>query len=266
MRILPIDNSRYQKQPNFQSCLRRYLPKNVSTDCLKDDIVKTSTNMFREDLNWKFLVKYLLFNMFNEKKVNTYSLAASDGSEAYSFAIFLMSRLPENVYNKFFPIKASDIDPKMVEVANKRRINIHKFEFDIINRQYQINMRDFFEKEDKPVKIENDDIEWTEKKMLSSYAPVDELKQAVQFKQSDILTELNNIEDDGNSIVFCRNVFPYLKEDYIDDVMKAANNNLKTGSLFVTGEFDWKVDITNKLLENGFFKPVAEYNNIFQKL
>ena len=264
MKVYSVDNTRYNRSLGFRSCLRTYYPV-IKPEIFAQDLVRTSTNLFREDLNWKFLTKYIIFNFLKTNKVNTYSLAGSDGSEAYSFAVMMMSKLPESMYNKFFPIISSDIDRNVLEGANSRRINIHDCEFAMTNRNYHLDLNDYFVNPDMPLQIQNDDIKWAEKHKLLSYEPIDELKQAVQFRHSDILTELSQIKDEGNSIVFCRNVMPYLKESYVNDVIKTASEKLKTGSLFITGEYDDKANITAKLNAAGFYQPVLEYSHIFQR-
>ena len=262
MIVNSIKNINYQKSINFKSCIRTYNGNTLNPKILASDAVKTSTNFFREDLNWNSLMKYILFNFINTHKVNTYSLACSDGSEAYSIAAFLMSKLPEKIYKKFFPITACDIDEKVLSAANKRRINIHNFEFARTNKIYHIDLNNYFINPDLLIRIKNDNYD---EHQLMSYEPIDELKENILFKKSDILTELSQIKDEGNSIIFCRNVFPYLNEDYIDKVVKTASDRLKSGSLFIIGEFDSRVQMASRLQENGFFNPEFGQWLLYQK-
>ena len=263
MKILPINQG--NKRTNFKSCLRTYLPDTAVKQSFYDGYVRTSTNMFREDMNWIDLLKYALFKFMDTDKINTYSLGASDGSEAYTFATLLMHRLSEKMYNKFFPIIAVDIDDQMINAANSRKINIHDFEFASVNRNYHINLHDYFINKKKSIQIDNDDADWTEKGKFHSYEPIDELKRAVKFKKSDVLTEINKMEDKGTSLIFCRNIFPYMSTGYRNDVISAAENKLKRGSLFILGDYDHTIEITPALEKCGFFRPLQGNFNIFQK-
>ena len=268
MKIMPIHNSQ-KKQPVFQSCFRAYPAKTIKiVDIFRKDTVKTSTNLFREDLDWVGLVKFMEKHFKHKDKVNIFSLACSDGSEAYTLAISVFENLPEYVKSKFLPIYASDIDKEVLKAAKSGRINIYSIEFLFSERTYKCNMEKYFENRSASIMINGDDISETD--TISSYQPIKELRDSVIFKHSDILTELNNLKDDGNSVILCRNVFPYLGESYKNEIVNSAKQNLKSGSLFVIGDYDGFTDIEQRLLANGFIQPLfnskVDYsNNIFMR-
>ena len=263
MNILPINNT----NNTFKSCFRKYPCKNRTTNDFKDfamPFILTSTNIFREDMDWKNLVKYILFHFADKKKIQSFSLGCSDGSEAYTYAISLMEKIPESAFNKYFPITAVDIDSTIIELANKRRINLFDMEFYYASKLYNINLEDYFKKiSDNPVTIENDNL--SDLPRIALYEPIEELKNNVLFKHSDILTELKNIKDEGNSVVMCRNVLPYLSMDYVTQLVKTAKENLKDGSLFIIGDYDRRSNIEELLEKNGFFRPLINQNNVFQR-
>ena len=265
MKVLPVSHN--QNNKNFKSCFRMYTPKsNSDFGYYGREIIKTSTNMFREDLDWNTLVKYIITHFKDKNRVNTYSLAASDGSEATSYAITLLENLPKNMLSKYFPIYASDVDKEVIDIAKKVRINVFGVEFAMAERLFGIDLSKYLINKGVSVMINGDTI--SESDTISSYELIDELKNAVQYKRSDILTEINNIEDDGNSVVMCRNVFPYLSCDYTDKIIEAAKLKLKPGSLFIIGDYDGKVNMEQKLIANGFCHPVLNSkfingNNIF---
>lgn len=263
MNILPIN--RADNNINFKTCFRKYPSKSMAD--FKDfamPYVLTSTNIFREDVDWKNLVKYILFHFAEKKKVQSFSLACSDGSEAYTYAISLMEKIPDSSFGKFFPVKAVDIDSTMINLANRRLINLFDTEFYYASKLYNVDLNNYFKKiSDNPVTIQNDDL--SDIPPIALYEPIDELKENVQFKNSDILTELRNIKDEGNSVVMCRNVMPYLSKDYMLQVVKAAKENLKKGSLFIIGDYDRKSNIEELLERNGFFRPLINQNNVFQR-
>jgi len=232
-------------------------------NCFEKSIVRTSTNIFREDLNWVKFVKYISSHFMNKEKVNVYSLASSDGSEAYTFAISVMDNVKKNLQPKFFPIIASDIDEEIIKTAKSGRINLLPLEFFFAEKTCGVNLSKYFEEKGVSLEIIGDNI--SDMDHISSYKPIKSLKDSVEFKQSDILTELKNIKDDGNSVIMIRNVFPYLNKEYTDEVITQANKSLKKGSLFVIGDYDEKKNIGENLLKNGFFNPIINENNIFQR-
>ena len=73
-------------------------------------------------MHWKNFVYLINKNFEGKKKVNIINAACSDGSEAYSLAIIMKERLDEAQCKKFFPIKASDYDKKIIDVASNKVI------------------------------------------------------------------------------------------------------------------------------------------------
>ncbi|MBR1617752.1 hypothetical protein IJ670_06320, partial [bacterium] len=75
-----------------------------------------STDMFRDDINWHFFAKYLNSRYRDDKNVNIYIHACSDGSEAYSMAILC---------DKYFPktkkIIAKDISADVIRQNQLRQ-------------------------------------------------------------------------------------------------------------------------------------------------
>ena len=258
MNIQPISYT----SPNFGTCARRYFASNVkSFDKFEPELIRTSTNLFREDLNWDVLIRHIMCNFGTKSKIQTYSLACSDGSEAYSYILTILNKIPKTELGRYLPIVASDIDKEMIKTAKSGRINIADFEFDFFENPV-VKMSKFFTDKSEPIEISNDKLGI---KPIHSYKPVKELRKNVIFRVNDILSEIENIKDEGNTVILCRNVFPYLNEEYIDNVILSAENKLKTGSIFVTGDYDEKVNISQKLFRNGFFNPIKGENNIFQR-
>ena len=269
MKIMPV-NTYQTKQPNFQSCFRVYASKSLENNkCFRTDLVRTSTNLFREDLDWFGLAKFIKTHFADKKKVNIYSMACSDGSEAYTMAISLFENLPEELHSKFLPIIASDIDTKVLDLAKTRRINIEPVEFWSPERMYNCRLDKYFKNPRATVMLDGDVI--SESDTMLSYQPIYKLAYAVKFHKADILSGLNKLEDDGNSVVMCRNVFPYLSDAYTDEVVHAAKNKLKKGSLFITGDYDaYSKDLDVKLLNNDFCQSLKmksrflDCSNIFE--
>ena len=264
MRISKINTIQTNK-PVFKSCFRQYIPRS-NKNFFGNSVIRTSTNVLREDLSWNDLAKYVISHFNCKNKINTYSLASSDGSEAFSYVVSIMENSLSSANSKFFPVKASDIDKEVLKTAKSGRINVYGIEFAMAARLFGIDLTKYLKGKDVSVMINGDII--SESDTISSYTVVPEIKNKVEFKQSDILTELKNLKDEGNSVVLCRNVFPYLSYKYVDEVIKTAKEKLNSGSLFVIGNFDRESRyIDQKLLDNGFFNPLkGELNlNIFEK-
>ena len=269
MKIIPINDNGIKK-PAFGSCFRVYSSKTIKNaeNCFGKDKIRTSTNIFREDLDWYALVQYIHSHFADKEKVQVYSLACSDGSEAYSFAMSVLEYIPKEYHSKYLPVNACDIDREIIKSALKRRINIDNIEFLVSEKYGNVKIGKYFCNQKETVNIKQNIVSDIDKAF--SYSPVKELREAVLFKCSDILTELKNIKDSGNSIIFCRNVFPYLSNRYADAIVETARDKLQKGSLFIIGDYDAYADIDNKLDKNGFFQPsinsrFLQGNNIYQR-
>ena len=252
MNILPVSacsqNKKYQ--PNFKSCIKIYKPKNVTNlDIFAKDKVQTSSCPFRPDQNWNNFMRYIFWNFEGESKVNISSFACADGSEPLSYALYLYDKTPKSYYAKF-RITASDIDPEMVKVAKSGRINLSDEDFKNIEK-YIKNPHRYFNDLDKPVKITNNiDSD------RYSYKINPDVHSLIKFKKSDILTEVKKINTDEYYVLSIKNVFPYLKENYINEVLETMAKKLKSGSIFVYGKYDLLVpNLKNRLLNLGFFEP-----------
>lgn len=256
--LMPYNNT--VNNQNFTSCVKIYDPKTVTDkDIFGSNKVKTTSNVFRYDLDWNLLMKHIFWSFINKDNVNIYSFACSDGSEPYSYALYLIDKVPESYYKKFTPIQACDIDPEMIRIAKSGKINLSINDFHNMKR-YIKNPDLYFKNIGMPIKISNNIFNDE-----NAYEIDPEIRAMVKFKKSDILTELKQIEDDGNSVVNIRNVFPYLNESYGNKVLETLAQKLKSGSIFVFGNYDNRVpDFRQKLCELGFYFPI-EGANFVQK-
>lgn len=229
-------------------------------DIFSGSKVRTTSSPFRNDQDWNFLFEHILWSFLNKRKVNIYSLGCSDGSEPYTYAMFLKSKTPETYYKKFTPIIACDIDPEMIKIAKSGKINLYKDDIDNM-KIYLKHIDQYIKKVGAPIKIKNN-VSFNE----NAYEIDPEIRKMVQFKKSDILTELKNINDEGNTVVNIRNVFPYLNSTYIDKVLETLAEKLKSGSIFVFGAYDHRVPNFRKRLHDlGFYSPVMNCNFVQKK-
>ncbi len=88
----------------------------------KDVLYKNNSFLLRKDLEWNMLAKHII----KENPKNIYCYACSDGSEPYSIAISLISKLGYENAQKYFPIIARDIDLDIINKASTGAIYITK--------------------------------------------------------------------------------------------------------------------------------------------
>ena len=112
--------------PQFKANNRRICNKSG------DLLYKTTTYFFRDDLHWDALVSLLSEKYRNTARVNVINHACSNGEEPYSLVVKLLHSLGDTA-EKFFPIKAKDIDQDNINSAKAGRMGI------ILNDMYRIN-------------------------------------------------------------------------------------------------------------------------------
>ncbi|MBQ4646555.1 MAG: hypothetical protein IJB79_04330 [Candidatus Gastranaerophilales bacterium] len=197
------------------------------------------TNFFRPDLNSGHVSKYYTDGTWNgfcqtigehfkdAPKVNVYDFACSDGSEAYSLILSLLDKFGEEEAKKYFPILAYDIDDEMIKVAKSGEIpvcddDIRRFHYNIQN----LNQTDFYKitfQQDSP--------------SSKAFVANEKLRNKVHFQQEDILNALDSIES-SNSLILCRNFFPYLSKVQMWEIIGKLRFKLDSTSLVVIGNFD----------------------------
>lgn len=95
--IKPYHYSYKALTPSFGTNAREYE--------IGDTSMATNSWMFREDMDWKRLVKYLDRHFSGKTNVKVLNPACSDGSEAYTLIITLKEGIQQGKSDKFFPIK-----------------------------------------------------------------------------------------------------------------------------------------------------------------
>lgn len=236
---------------SFQSNNRRYRGSSGS-------ILGCYTRLFRDDLNWKRLAKYEVEHFKDKNKVNIVMFAASDGSEAYSKIISLF-KAAKNGMNKFFPIKAYDIDDEILNAAKSGYVQADNW--DILEIKSRVdNIDDFFEKTNQRMRIKNDGSTYG----FTTLKATSKLTQNVMFNKGDMFKEVAKIKDNSNTILMCRNILGYFLNDKMEEFIKLASDFLKKGSLFVIGDYDRQYINIDKLIEQYNFEKV--FKNVYKKL
>lgn len=220
--------------------------------------IETFTNMFRSDLDWENFTDYFVEHFKDKDKVNVIQFAASDGSEAYTQIMTLLENHEDT--DKFFPIKAYDINPEICDNAKSGLINISNSDVvKIISRD--INFDKYFKDTDKSLYIKDDSLKNETRNHADTYKAKDILTDKVKFQRADMFDVMYDHKDDSNSIILCRNVIDYLSDREADHFTTLAASRLKKGSLFAIGEID--SPHVDELLESKGFKKVMPY--VFEK-
>ncbi len=221
----------------------------------------TLTFPFRDDLDWKKLTEFELNHFKSHENVNIIQFASSDGSEAYSTIISLIESGNKNV-EKFFPIKAYDIDKEIVRAANSGMINIHPENMKYIEPHCK-NFSKYFIPSSEKLEIQNDFFDLI-KVPYKTYRVCDELRKRVKFNHADMYDVMFQIEDKSNTILMCRNVLGYFSERQVKNTIEIISRKLKKGSLFVIGKFDRDMTLVEIYLKNNNFKEVLK--NVYIKI
>ena len=259
-RIFSANNSNFGSfSPAFGSVERSFAQK--GTDGAYKKVMNNSW-AFRGELDWRANATLFACHFKDKKHVDTYSLASSDGSEAYMLAISLIETLGEKEARKFFPIKAFDNDEYIVNIAKSGKWNLLPRDYENLQKLYG-NIDKYIKKSDKPMLISNDKLAGA----TQTYEVSGVLRDAVEFRQGDLVSEIKNIDDeDGTALVFCRNVLPYLENLKISTAQKVASllgMYLAPGSIFVTGGYDLSLTDLNRNLYLRDFKHVNRDKSSF---
>ena len=265
MNISPINNSKYSNayisNQSFKSSNRVYIPAKMEN--YARDKIKTATCFFRDGLDWQKIPELLMNNFKDKSKVNFYCFACSDGSEPLSYAMLMLDKIPKEIRNKYLPIMASDIDEESISAAKSGFINIT--DEDIlarITRNTSLSVNDMFKYYGDKLKLTEDTFARVPEYSHITYKTQGELANSVNFEQSDLIEALKKINDDGNTVISCRNVMFYFSKDYIQRFFETLGNTLKPNSLFIIGQNEIMA-YADKYLEKLGFTEIAQ--NVYRK-
>lgn len=216
------------------------------------------TQLFRKDVEWLNFAKYVQKLFKDKDKVNIIQFAASSGAEAYTQIISLLETGSKKDVKKFFPIQAYDIDSTIVNVAKSGLINLNKKEIDILSTN-NINVKKYFNLNKQQLPLENENSFFLQK----TYKAKDILTENVIFEEGDMFKLVNDINDNSNTIVLCRNCLPYFNKNLQEKFIQTMAKNLKEKSLLVIGDFDFDFGVSPLLLKYRFQEVMR---NVYQKI
>ncbi|MBQ6516692.1 hypothetical protein IJI31_05880 [bacterium] len=212
---------------------------------------RNHTELLRNDLAWNGFMDYVNEKYGGAKEVNVVNHACSAGYESWSLMMMLMKTQGEN-FKKFMPIKARDLDKNAIEFAKKGAMEICGDEY--IDAQIQCGkvLKDNFEIKKRP---RGNGIDVSNEYLMTCKT---DLGKNIEFKQANIFDDKDLISKE-NTILFCRNFWPYLEGKKASELAFFLAQNMKPSSTLVIGEYDYAY-VVDKLLERtGFKKTNIEY-------
>lgn len=214
-------------------------------------INRNYTTFFRTDLKWENFVKLLENKYRNQDKINLTCYGCSDGSEAYTLALSLISYTPETGY-KIYPIIAKDYDPYIIKKAKSERCDIAKDDILAINDHTEGGMSYYFQM----YGTNNEDFDY-------SISPKRPLYDKIIFEQANILHDLENLPD-KNNVIMCRNFWNYLGSENFDELAEMLYEKTKNKGLVVIGSYDRAYKV-NEVLERHNFRE-TDVKNVFEPI
>ena len=197
---------------------------------------RRTTMFFRDDIKWEEFRYYLRQRFADYESVSTQVYGCSSGEEPYSLAMTLCEEFGKDA-QKFFPIAAKDVTLKEKKEFDAQRL-LGAFHASLRGARAS----KYFILKDCETAIFKDKI-----------------KEHVEFSRANILEDLDSIDSKRPSIIFCRNMWPYVDEKEYDEYAQKLFDRLQKGSIVVLGSYDFTDDISirdvifaHSLLKSGF--------------
>ena len=253
MQISPIQNKFCYNKPvntNFRAYGEvRYL--SASGGETLGNVKHFTTTWLNRDRLPEIMV-YFTEKYKNVPKVNTHVFGCANGSEPYSIAMLVHSGSGMEGLKKFTPIKAVDCDAGAIYRAESGIITLEPFEIGDVEKYTNGRFKEYFFSDYDQNKY--DIRKWYVEPIL---------RNNVRFSVGDALEEYKKVEPD-NSIVFVRNMWPYLN---IEDRFKLARglySQFDKNCHLIIGSFDIEDLLRGRpveefLFDAGFKKTPVQY-------
>ena len=221
------------------------------------------TEYCRADMNWLNLGRIIKQKYPDFNDVNFIVYASSTGEEPYSLEILL-----NKIYGSYVPIKAFDISQSIIDENIKHQKEGVIIELKDARKIFDTLNLDSFSDYFKADKITGD-IKLNRK-----------ITDSVEFKRSNILEDIDKIDSSKPSVIFARNMWPYVKNSEYKEFCEKLRKKSAPKSMFIIGVYDYNGEsyllnsnsFPNFLSKSGF-KPVSRgflqsfrtFNLIFEK-
>ncbi len=273
MKVNFLPSQPYNK-PSFGTNAKTYYRNTLTNECFskdyysscipckdscEDDTQKTHASIINSNATWFFrskpydwleLCKFLNSKYKNSEPVNIYQFGCSDGSETYTIIMSLLEALHKDS-EKYFPIQAYDIDPDIIEKARSKQVCCNLSDISSIDNNTQQGFSKYFSTIAKV----------TPTSYIASANDI--LKDKAVFKVKSFLEGLDDIKT-KNNIIFCRNFWPYMKDEEAKECF-IKMRNLEGNNLFIFGDFDYDMNFRYLYTKCGFeeiFDGVLKKNNL----
>ena len=211
-------------------------------------LYRNDTQFFRFDLDWDLFGCYLKNKYKRADKVNVFCYGCSNGAEPMSLAMLLKEQYPKTC-DKYFPIEAKDIDSEIISIAKSQTKSIPHEDYSAIEKFTKSKFDKYFHKLDDATG--------------AVYEIDNSLSSCINYSIADINKDIMKVPS-KNSVVFCRNIWPYLKNN--SDCAALARlmaNTLKENCTVVVGDFDKAANVGEYLMQAGFRK-VQDLPNVYE--
>lgn len=243
---------------NFKSSTKRIEKRDLDAKDVNNHPILSNPNVnfyscytyfFREDVgeNWKNFIKAIDKHFSGAEKVNVFNFGCSDGSEAHSFLMCLFDTLGAKKAKKFLPIQAFDIDQQIIDSAKSGKILCSREDMNRINRNC-------------PTFYKYCNIYYDRSGFDGWFVPKENLKNELSFSKGDFTEKINDLPP-KNNLIMCRNMWYYLGEDKIFDILYELSEKIDETSLVVIGDFDRKYVLA--ILDALNFEEITM--NVFKK-
>ncbi len=205
-----------------------------------------NTQYCRTDMNWLKLEMILRKKYPNPNDVNFVTYACSTGEEPYTIAILL-----NKIYKRPVPIKAFDISQRVIDENIKKQKEGVKLELDD------------FKNICTTLNLPSGDAFCADKK---GHIKIDsKITNCVEYACSNILEDVDFIDNSKPTVLFARNMWPYVLPKEYPIFCKKLSTNLAPNSLFIIGQYDYEGEesliksnsFPRALSKNGF-KPIRQ--------
>lgn len=209
---------------------------------------RSTTGFCRDDIDWRDLGSYLKEN-YDPVDTDFHCFACSTGEEAYTLSLLLKHIFPENDIK----INASDIAQSRIDYAKEKQqegsISLAVKDINSIYASMGLKKEEF------------------EKLFASTgvnkYSLSEEVYDSVEFSKKNILNSLDDFTENRPSVIFARNMWPYVDCGEYDEFAKSLYDKLAPNSIIVIGGYDYdgerEVKGSNKFptaLKNAGFEEV----------
>ena len=260
MRIASVDNNNHYnyKSPNFTAWTRTVYKEMKNWDFERVMKHRNDTWFCREGFQNGAIYNHLMEKFKDVDKVNTYFFGCSNGCEVYTFLNELFAKSDKNTINKFTPIYAIDYDP--IAIMNAIHSVYPVEDHEILNLE-ECHGQKVTENFNVIYDTKNSNI-------INYIIPKQKLRNCVKFRIGDITKDYWKIRP-NNTLVFARNMWPYLDTRKVHEIAKNLYNSMGENSSLIIGEYDpvglrWNnIDYTQLFTQAGFKE--TESSIIFEK-